>query len=284
MSTCRGWNFSKSVLIVNLFGITLPHRIDLFDYLCVGIEDVLRKISLQNTTVGGFATCALLFASGCQMAASGYNVAGIRSVESGQPVAAVNQFQKALTHDPTNADAYYNLAATYHQMGKQQNDQAMLHQAETLYNKCFDFSPDHLEGHRGLAVLLIDMNRSDQAFTLMERWGQSSPQLADPKIELARLYQEFGNEESAKNQLNQALAVDANDPRAWAALGSLREQSGDYGQALANYQRSFQLNNLDSGVGARIASLQRQGVQAEVPMNPTGSTQLVQNPNTRQRY
>lgn len=223
-------------------------------------------------------------AAGCQMAASGYNVAGVRSVEEGQPVVAVNKFQQALSHDPQNADAYYNLAATYHQMGKQANDTNMLHQAEALYNQCLDLAPNHTECHRGLAVLLVDTQRSDKAFTLMERWGQRSPQMADPRIELARLYQEFGDKQNATNQLNQALALDANNPRAWAALGNLREQSGDLGQALANYQRSYQLNTMDAGVGTRIATLQRQGIRSEVPMAPSSGTQFAQGPNTRQRY
>ena len=227
----------------------------------------------------------LVASAGCQMAASGYNVAGVRAAEEGQPQVAVTQFQKALGHDPTNPDAYYNLAATYHQMGKQSNDRNMMHQAEALYNQCLDLDANHTECHRGLAVLLIDTQRSDSAFTLMERWEQRSPQMADPKIELARLYQEFGDKENAKNQLNQALAVDANNPRAWAALGSLREQSGELGQALANYQRSYQLNNLDSGVGSRIASLQRQGIQSEYStLSPAMGTQLANQPNTRQRY
>lgn len=218
------------------------------------------------------------------MAASGYNVAGVRSVEEGQPAVAVNKFQQALSHDPKNADAYYNLAATYHQMGKQANDTNMMHQAEALYNQCLDLSPNHTECHRGLAVLLVDTQRNDKAFTLMERWGQRSPQLADPKVELARLYQEFGDKENAKNQLNQALALDANNARAWAALGHLREQSGELGQALANYQRSYQLNSMDAGIGTRIATLQRQGVQSEVPMAPSSGTQFAQGPSSRQRY
>ncbi|MFN3152100.1 tetratricopeptide repeat protein [Bremerella sp.] len=243
-------------------------------------QKTLRRQLILFSLVASLAVAS----TGCQMAASGYNVAGVRAAEEGQPQVAVNQFQKALGHDPTNPDAYYNLAATYHQMGKQSGDQNTLHQAEALYNQCLDLNPNHTECHRGLAVLLVDTQRSDKAFTLMERWEQRSPQLADPKIELARLYQEFGDKENAMNQLNQALAVDANNSRAWAAIGSLREQNGELGQALANYQRSYQLNNLDAGVGSRIAALQRQGIQSEVPMAPSSGTQLANQPNTRKRY
>ena len=46
----------------------------------------------------------------------------------------------------------------------------MLNQAEALYNQCLDHSPNHVECHRGLAVLLIDTGRPDRAFALMKNW------------------------------------------------------------------------------------------------------------------
>ncbi|MGY8768152.1 MAG: tetratricopeptide repeat protein [Pirellulales bacterium] len=221
---------------------------------------------------------------GCQLAASNSNAAGVQAVESGQPMAALNHFNKALAHNPTNADAYYNLASTYHEMGKKEGDATKLQQAESLYNSCLDISPDHVDCHRGLAVLLVDTKRSDKAYTLLERWSTQSPQLADPKIELARLYEEFGEKQNAMTQLNQALVLDANNSRAWSAMGHLREESGDLPQALANYQRSYQLNNFDNGVGTKIASLQRQGIQTTAPLSPGGDTRFAQNPNTTRRY
>lgn len=222
---------------------------------------------------------------GCQMAANSSNVAGVRAVEAGQPMAAVNHFHNALANDPTNADALYNMAATYHEMAKTNNDPAMLKQSEEFYNRCLDQDPNHVECHRALAVLLIDTKQPDRAYVLMERWSQQNPSSADPKIELARLYQESGDEQSALAQLNQAVAIDADSARAWAALGNLREKSGDLNQALANYQRSLQLNNFQDGVSTRVATLTRQGVQADTPFAPAGGeTRLVQNPNTTQRY
>ncbi|PHS06014.1 MAG: hypothetical protein COA78_14735 [Blastopirellula sp.] len=221
---------------------------------------------------------------GCQLAASNSNAAGVKSVESGEPMAAMYHFNKALAHDPKNADAYYNLAATYHELGKKEGDAGKLNQAEQYYNTCLDASPDHVDCHRGLAVLLVDTKRSDKAYILLKQWAIRSPQLADPKIELARLYEEFGDKQNAMTQLNQALVVDVNNSRAWSAMGHLREESGDLPQALANYQRSYQLNNFDTGVGTKIASLQRQGIQTTAPLAPGGDTRFAQNPNSIRRY
>ena len=133
----------------------------------------------------------------------------------------------------------------------------MLRQAETLYNQCLDLEGNHADCRRGLAVLLVETGRPDRAFTMLKNWVTSSPTVADGRIELARLYEEFGDLETAKLQLNQAIAIDQHSHRAWAALGKIREQLGDYEQALANYQRSWNLNSFQTGVAERIATLNR---------------------------
>ena len=194
---------------------------------------------------------------GCKVAADGQNLEGVRLFQQGQYYPALQQFQKAVATNPTNADAYYNMAATLHRMGSQKGDQQALAQAETLYNQCLDLDENHADCRRGLAVLLVETGRPDRAFALLKNWATSSPNVSDARIELARLYEEFGDLETAKLHLNQAVMVDQNNHRAWAALGRIRERTGDYQQALANYQRSWSLNSLQPAVAERIASLNR---------------------------
>ena len=176
------------------------------------------------------------------MAADSQNMQGVRLFQQGQYQPALQEFQKALSSDPKNADACYNMAATTHRMGAQKSDQKMLAQAETLYNQCLDLDPKHADCYRGLAVLLVETGRQDRAFNLLKNWASADPKSADARIELARLYEEHGDFETAKVHLNQAILADQNSARAWAALGRLRERVGDYPQALANYQRSWSLN------------------------------------------
>lgn len=214
---------------------------------------------------------ALAGLAGCKMAADGSNLQGVRLYQQGQYDAAMQQFQKALSSDPANADAYYNMAATAHRMGVARNDQATLTQAETLYNQCLDRDPNHADCHRGLAVLLAETGRSDRAFALLKNWVARNPQSADAHVELARLYEEFGDPETAKLQLTEALQLDQLNARAWNALGRLREQSGDYTQALANYQRSYELNRFQPEIAERIASLNRSISGGTTPGMPSGT-------------
>ena len=204
------------------------------------------------------AALPLLLASGCQWAASSQNTAGAQLYEQGQYSAALQQFQKVVATDPANADGYYNLAATNHRLGNQRRDPNLLGQAESLYNQCLDHQPNHVECHRGLAVLLVDTGRPDRAFDLMKNWAAQNPNYADPLVELARLYEEAGKSDVAKKYLEDAVQRDASNSRAWLALGSIREQNGDLEQAMRNYQQSLAINNMQPEVSQRVATLSRQ--------------------------
>ena len=214
--------------------------------------------------------------SGCQMAAMGQNAQGTRLYQQGQYQAALQQFQQAAANDPYNADAYYNMAATLHHLGSQQNNEPMIAQAETLYNQCLDINADHVDCHRGLGVLLVETDRADRAFNLMKNWATRSPALADARVELARLYQEFGDKETATLNLQQAIQFDQSNSRAWAALAKLREDAGDHHQALANYQKAYSLNTLQPQIAERIASLNR-AVYGNTNIAIPGNTRTVQN-------
>jgi tetratricopeptide (TPR) repeat protein len=216
------------------------------------------------------------------MAADGQNLQGVRMYQQGQYEGAMQRFQKAVATDPANADAYYNMAATLHRMGTARSDNNLLGQAETLYNQCLDLDDSHADCYRALAVLLAETGRSDRAFNLLKNWAVRSPNTADARIELARLYEEFGDRETAKAHLTEALHIDQYSSRAWNALGRLREQSGDYTQALADYQRSYGLNHFQPEIAERIAALHRTVSGQPSTTSPNG-TRIVNSgtPTTR---
>lgn len=221
--------------------------------------------------------------SGCRWAAVGQNIEGTRLIAQGNYAGALQRFQEAVTNDPASADAYYNMGRTFHEIGKQTANQEQLATAETLYNQCLDIDPDHVDCHRALAVLLVDTQRPDRAFALMQNWALQSQNNADARIELARLYHEFGDNETARVHLDDAIALDLTNPRAWTARGHLREEEGDVRQALANYQRAYQLDSLQPALAERIASLQR-STQTGLPLPNFNGTRTVNNGSSTQRY
>jgi len=121
----------------------------------------------------------LLGATGCGgVAAQGRNSEGVRLFQQARYQDAAKQFQEATYADPNNADGYYNLAATYHRIGRLEHRQADLNQAESYYNLCLDRNSNHTDGYRGLAVLLAEQGRKEEAFRLVEGWAQRQPGLA----------------------------------------------------------------------------------------------------------
>lgn len=218
--------------------------------------------------------------SGCR--SSLYNADGVKQFQKGQYQQALNNFQQAVSANPNNADAYYNLAATLHDWGRRAKNDDLLEQSESLYHRCLDLSPNHVDCYRALSVLLVDSGRKDSAFTLLERWADRSPTLSEPQIELARLYEEFGDNDSARQYLTRALDVNSGNSRAWAALGRLREEEGRLAQALTNYQQAYNLNRYHPGIPQRIAALQQRMASrpTSMPGLTGGETRITRNTTT----
>ncbi|HUY92407.1 MAG TPA: tetratricopeptide repeat protein [Pirellulales bacterium] len=213
---------------------------------------------------------------GCSLTSRGQNVQGVALYQQGLYQPAMQHFQQAIDADPNNPDGYYNLAAAYHQLGKLTKSQEDFDQAEHFYNQCLDRDPDgtHRECYRALAVLLAEEGRSDEAFRLLGRWSERNPSSADPKIELARLSEEFGKLDDAQHQLQDALAIDPKNARALTALAHLHERSGNTTQALADYQRSLWHDRNQPEVAARVSSL-RSALSTAPLVTPQGSTRMV---------
>ncbi len=244
----------------------------------VGRSCEIGPLRLVTSLLAGIALAGTL---GCgNFASQGRNAQGVRLFQQAQYQAALRQFQEATYTDPDDPDGYYNLAATYHQLGVVENRQTDLDQAETYYNMCLDKNEDHRDCYRGLAVLLAQQGRNEESFRLLEGWTQRQPGSADAKIELARLNQEFGYRSEAAENLAEALAVDPNNSRALAAMGRIREETGNHAEALRNYQRSLAYDRFQPQVASRITAL-RSTIRTTAPATaPAGGTRLVDQGST----
>ena len=213
------------------------------------------------------------------------NNTGVSLYQQGRYAEALSVFEQAKQAEPTNPDTYYNLASTYHRLGTAAKDKKMLDNAESIYNQCLDLAPNHVDCHRALAVLLVDTGRSDKAFALVRNWAQRSPGLSDARVELARLHQEFNQTKVAEQYLNEALAMDPNNSKAWAARGKMRENAGELMQAVQNYQQSLALNSMQPELYQRVGAINVRLAQSAVantgttiagatgaPGNPTPTT------------
>ncbi len=218
-----------------------------------------------------------LVATGCNnFDAQARNAEGVRMFQQARYHEALRHFQEANYADAKNVDAYYNLGAAYHRLGVVERNETYLRQAENYYEMAVARHDDHTEAYRGLAILLADQGRTQEAFTLLDTWAKKKPMSADAKIELARLCEEFGDRANAEARLAEAVALDPNSGRAWAALGRLREQQGDPESALRGYERSLTQNRFQPEVAQRIAVLRSRVQPTHTIDAPTGGTRLVE--------
>lgn len=196
-----------------------------------------------------------LAACGCGGITTNDNAAGVQLYQQGNYLGAVNHFQQALAKQPGNADCFYNLGATYHQQAKLFERPADLQTAEQYYHLCLARNPNHEACQRGLAVLLVEENRRDEAMAQLQQWAQRQPGNPNPQIEMARMCQEHGDLREAENHLIDSLAIDPNNPRTLVALGQIREAEGQASQALSNYSRALAIDPRQPTVAARAATL-----------------------------
>jgi tetratricopeptide (TPR) repeat protein len=209
-----------------------------------------------------FATLISACCCGCQFGAQRHNVAGNQAFEMGQITTAINEFQQAVNLNPKSADAFYNLGASYYSLGKQQKNSQWMQQAEQLYRQAISLNDQHADSHRGLAAVLIETGQEKFAFDLLNSWKERYPGATDPVIELARLYQEYGDNRRATDLLADALRLDGQNVRALKAMGHIRELQGQTHLALDNYLRVLQTDQNQSDVASRVASLQYSLAQA----------------------
>lgn len=236
---------------------------------------LFARYGRQSVSTWMLLALICLCGSGCAVNGRAMNSQGVSLFQQGNLDGAQVAFQKALSNEPTNANIYYNMGRVHHQKARQFNSADEYKQAENWYHLCLDHDMNHRECYRSLALMLVEDNRSEQAFTLIERWSTRSPSIADPKVELARLYEDFNDRDHAKTALIEALAVEPNNSRALAALGRVREQTGETAQALVDYQRSLQFNQFQPDVVARVAAL-----QSQLYSTTNTGTRTVSAPNT----
>ena len=230
--------------------------------------------------------------SGCNsFSANSYNAEGVRLLSASQTEDALECFEQAKNADPNNPDSYYNCGVVYHRIALETGRESDFQMAQYYYDMCLQKNPSHVECNRSNATLLCDMGQSDLAFQSLQSWVNREPASAEPRIELARLYDEHNQLARARDCLNDAVAIDNRNVRAYTALGNVRERMGDNAEALRAYEQALALNPYQPDVNSRVAALQYASPSTTPPsaplhpqqqnsVDPNGSEATATNPDS----
>jgi len=105
---------------------------------------------------------------------------GKEALEEGQPDAAVEHFTALVDHAPDFAEGYYGRASSYYLMGLTGPALEDIRQALSL-------NPRHFEAMRGLAIIMEELERPEDALELYEMILAINPNSEEVLAALARL-------------------------------------------------------------------------------------------------
>ena len=192
---------------------------------------------------------SLSAASGCNAwTGLSFNESGRAYYRTGRYDMARAEFKRASLDSPFNAVYTANMAGAMQKKGD------ILH-AEQTYRRALDQNPSHQPAWHGLAKLMVDTGRPDEARSLLQSWVGSQPYSPDAHLEMAWLEQEVGNHAGAKPWLEQALRANPRHPKVLAHIGQYYQKTGQQRQALTMYQRSLESDWYQPQVQNRVKGL-----------------------------
>ena len=223
-------------------------------------KDRSVESALLALTVGTIT----LLAVGCAAStssATARNAAGVECFSAGRYDDAIAYFQESLDENPSNAEAYYNLASAYQRKATETGDTVLLGQAEDAYWTALENNPNSetiVCCYRGLATSAMARGDGAGALQTLEAWRDRNPDSIEPKLEIAYLLEAQQKDSEAYDVLKQVAAEAPNDYRAFYKMGVLAERAGDLTDAMENAETAHKLNPSDAIVSQRMNSLEAQ--------------------------
>jgi Flp pilus assembly protein TadD len=126
---------------------------------------------------------------------------------------AEKSFKEAIRIEPTDPDSHFNLASLYGNLGKFTQASQEFDQADALYKARRKAPPqqfysDKARAHNQAGIEMIQLNKFEDALTLLKKSVRQNPRLLSARFNLAKLFLEFKNDPRQANiHLRAALAL-----------------------------------------------------------------------------
>lgn len=192
----------------------------------------------------------VVWVAACSPTGPGALVAGKKSLEAGQPEAAIASLQTAVRLMPTNATAWNYLGVAYHQAGQWTN-------ATTAYAQALRFNRDLLEVRFNLGCLQLDQNNPEAATVELFAYTARRPNDAVGWLKLGQAQQRVSNLTEAEKSFREALRCDAQSAEAQNGLGLVFAQRNRLREAADAFAAALKLEPKHRAALLNLATVQQ---------------------------
>ncbi len=160
------------------------------------------------------------------------HLAGLAALHGGNFPAAAGFFERAVTADPKNPSAHYNLANALMSLRRPA-------EAEARYATASALMPDGAPIHANRGAALAELNRFEEAIASHERALALKPDFYEALKNRGVALHAVGRFDDAVASYDRALKIDARDPMTFAQKGSALLAAKHYGAAAACFSDAF---------------------------------------------
>ncbi|MFN7922066.1 MAG: tetratricopeptide repeat protein [Bryobacteraceae bacterium] len=154
---------------------------------------------------------------------------------TGRNQEALTDFEKALSIDDRNTEAYQGLATAYANLKQYEK-------AEATYRKAIALRPGDWNGYRQLGLYYYQRGDYDHAIEQYERVVSLAPDNAMGYVNLGVLHFLKGSFEKARANWQRALELDPDRVSTLQNLAKLEDETGKTGRAIELWQHALKVN------------------------------------------
>ena len=163
--------------------------------------------------------------------------------------AAFEEYKKALSIDPSDADVYNNLGTYY-------NKVTLFDDAIQYYKKCLNINPRHARAHNNLGVVLTRQRQLDDAIQSFKQAITINPLYPDAHNNLGIAYYRKGFMDDAEHEFKSAIRIEPYHAEAHNDLGILYNDRHLYDDAIREFEIAVRIKlnyaNAHMNLGAVI--------------------------------
>ena len=161
---------------------------------------------------------------------------------------AREEFEIALSQDPTNPEAYHAYGSAL--FAHEQHEEAL-----AIWKEEQTISPESPRSYLALSNAFWALKRKEEAIVELERLVSIQPDQTSYRLTLASRLEWAGNPKRASKAYREALQKDPDNPKIYAKMASYWARQKDFSEAEASLERAISLNPSVIGYQDQLARL-----------------------------